>query len=170
MTRPGAKIPVATASEIAPIDTAAHARRPFAHLRRELDRVLDDVAIGLMRSPFHRPEFEPFWVPESWITTPAVDLVERDDAFELRAELPGLDETNVEVEIANGVLTIKGERQADEDEETEDFQVRERRFGWVERAIGIPETADPDKIEARLKNGVLRITLPKAAEAQSRTR
>jgi len=118
--------------------------------------------------PFRRPAFdiEPFWQAESWIAAPAVDLVEKENAFELTAELPGLDEKNVEVKVANGVLTIKGEKQEDKEEKNKDFHMRERRFGSFERALRIPETVDADKIEASFKKGVLTVTLPKTAEAQ----
>jgi len=120
------------------------------------------------RLPFRRPAFdiEPFWQAESWIAAPAVDLVEQEKAFELTAELPGLDEKNVEVKVVNGVLTIKGEKQEDKEEKNKDFHMRERRFGTFERALRIPDTIDADKIEASFKKGVLTVTLPKIAEAQ----
>jgi len=159
------KVPVTIeAKHLAPA-SAMHVWQPLEHLRREIDRVFEDFTMNPLRS-FRRPAFEPFWLPDSWIGAPAVDLVEQDKAFELTAELPGLDVKNVEVKIANGVLTIKGEKQEDEVEKNKDFQLRERRFGSFERALRIPETVDSDKIEASFKNGVLTVTLPKTAEAQ----
>jgi len=142
--------------------------RPFEGLRREVDRLFEDFTMNPFKLPFRRPAFdiEPFWQAESWIAAPAVDLVEKENAFELTAELPGLDEKNVEVKVANGVLTIKGEKQEDKEEKNKDFHMRERRFGSFERALRIPETVDPDKIEASFKRGVLTVTLPKTAEAQ----
>ena len=68
--------------------------------------------------------------------------------------------------MANGVLTIKGEKQEDKEEKNKDFHMRERRFGSFERALRVPETVDTDKIEASFKKGVLTVTLPKTAEAQ----
>jgi HSP20 family protein len=119
--------------------------------------------------PLRRPAFdlEPFWQPDSWVAAPAVDLVERDDAFEMTAELPGLDEKNIEVNLANGVLTIKGQKEEDKvEKKEEDFHLRERRFGSFSRSVRVAETVDMDKIEAGFKNGVLKVTLPKKLEVQ----
>jgi HSP20 family protein len=147
--------------------------RPFESLRREVDRLFDDFNMNPFRMspfrlPFRRPAFdiEPFWAPESWVAVPAVDLVERENAFELHADLPGLEEKNIEVKVANGVLTIKGEKEENKEEKKEDFHMRERRFGSFERALRIPDGVDADKIEAAFKKGVLTVTLPKTAEAQ----
>jgi HSP20 family protein len=86
---------------------------PFEMLRREIDRVFDDVRSGAFRWPFRRPgmDLEVAWPrPEGWQMAPAMDLVEKDGAFEITAELPGLDEQNVEVKVANNTLTIRGEK------------------------------------------------------------
>ncbi len=162
------KVPVTTESKPTTPPTAMQAWRPFEGLRREVDRLFEDFTMNPLRLPFRRPAFdiEPFWQAESWIAAPAVDLVEKEKAFELTAELPGLDEKNVEVKVANGVLTIKGEKQEDKEEKNKDFHMRERRFGSFERALRIPETVDADKIEASFKKGVLSVTLPKTVEAQ----
>ncbi len=96
--------------------------RPFENLRHEVDRLFDDFYTSLpFRPPFRRPAFdiEPFWAPESWVTVPAVDFVEHDDAFEMTADLPGLDEKNIELKVANGVLTVKGEKTEDKEEKKE---------------------------------------------------
>ena len=95
-----------------------------------------------------------------------MDLVERHEAFEMTAELPGLDEKNIEVNVANGVLTVKGQKEEDKVEKKEDFHLRERRFGSFSRSVRVPDTVDADKIEASFKNGVLKVTLPKKPEAQ----
>jgi len=162
------KVPVTTESKPAASLTAMQAWRPLKSLRREVDRLFEDFTMNPFRLPFRRPAFdiEPFWQAESWIAAPAVDLVEQEKAFELTAELPGLDEKNVEVKVVNGVLTIKGEKQEDKEEKNKDFHMRERRFGTFERALRIPDTIDADKIEASFKKGVLTVTLPKIAEAQ----
>jgi HSP20 family protein len=122
--------------------------------------------------PLRRPAFdiEPFWQPESWVATPAIDFVERDKAYEVTAELPGLDEKNIEVKLSNGVLTIKGQKEEDKVEKKEDFHLRERRFGSFVRSIRVPETVDADKVEASFRKGVLAITLPKSPEAQKRVK
>src|SRR5271157_1580002 len=168
MAKAETKVPVTTESKPAAPQAAMQAWRPFEGLRREVDRLFEDFTMNPFKLPFRRPAFdiEPFWQAESWIAAPAVDLVEKENAFELTAELPGLDEKNVEVKVANGVLTIKGEKQEDKEEKNKDFHMRERRFGSFERALRIPDTVDADKIEASFKKGVLTVTLPKTVEAQ----
>ena len=142
--------------------------RPFDTLRREVDRLFEDFTVNPFRLPLRRPAFglEPFWQPDSWVAQPAIDLVERDNAFELTAEMPGLDERNISVDVANCALTVKGHKEEDKVEKKEDFHLRERRFGSFARSVRVPETVDADKIEASFKNGVLKVTLPKKPEAQ----
>jgi HSP20 family protein len=151
-----------------PAASLMQAWRPFESLRREVDRLFDDFNLNPFHLPLRRPAFdlEPFWQAESWVAQPAMDLVERDNAFELTAEMPGLEEKNIEVDVANGVLTVKGQKDEDKVEKKEDFHLRERRFGSFVRSVRLPETVDADKIEASFKNGVLKVTLPKKREAQ----
>ncbi len=162
------KVPVTVESKPVAPPMAMQAWRPFESLRQEVDRLFEDFTMNPFRLPFRRPAFdiEPFWQAESWIAAPAVDLVEQEKAFELTAELPGLDEKDVEVKVANGILTIKGQKSEDKEEKNKDFHMRERRFGAFERSVRVPETVDADKIEASFKKGVLTVTLPKTAEAQ----
>jgi HSP20 family protein len=109
----------------------------------------------------------PFWGHEiSWPTAPAVDFTETEKAYELTAELPGIDEKNIEVNVANGILSIKGEKQEDKEEKKKDYYIRERNFGSFERSFQVPDGVDADKIEAGFKKGVLTITLPKKPEVQ----
>jgi HSP20 family protein len=102
----------------------------------------------------------------TWDSTPAVDIAEGEKAYEITAELPGMDEKNIEVKIANGTLTIKGEKQEEKEEKKKDFYLHERHFGSFERGFTMPDGVDPDKIEASFKKGVLTVTLPKKPEAQ----
>ncbi len=144
-------------------------RRRFESLRRELDRQIDDFDHGAWRLPFRRTMFdvEPFWRRElTWTATPAVDIVEKDNAYEITAELPGMDESNVDVKVANGMLTIKGEKTEEKEEKTKDSYLSERRYGAFQRQFSVPGGIDADKIEAVFKNGVLTVTLPKTPEAQ----
>jgi len=169
MTSAETKVPVTMGDKAATPSTAMQMWRPFENLRHEVDRLFEDFYTGLpFRPPFRRPAFdiEPFWAPQSWVTVPAVDFVEHDDAFGMTADLPGLDEKNIELKVANGVLTIKGEKTEDKEEKEEHFHLRERRFGSFERSFRIPETVDTDKIEASFKHGVLTMKMPKTAEAQ----
>jgi HSP20 family protein len=142
---------------------------PFESLRREIDRLFDDFGGGFWRSPFPRSFFDlaPFGRGEpGWMAAPAVDVTETDKAYEIAAELPGMDEKNIEVKFADGVLTIKGEKQDEKEEKEKDYYLRERSFGSFQRTFQVPEGVDTDKIEASFKKGLLTITLPKTAEAE----
>jgi HSP20 family protein len=164
------KIPVKI-QEKAPanVPSATQAWAPFLSLRREMDRLFDDFGRGFWQLPTRRSMFdiEPMWQPEAtWEASPAVDIAESEKAYELTAELPGMDEKNIEVKIANGNLIIKGEKQEDKEEKKKDYYMRERSFGSFERRFELPESVDADKIEANFKKGVLTLSLPKKAEAQ----
>ena len=97
---------------------------------------------------------------------PAVDIAETDKAYEITAELPGMDEKNIEVKFADGVLTIKGEKKEEKEEKKKDYYLSERSYGSFQRSFQVPDGVDTDKIEATFKKGVLTVTLPKSAEAQ----
>jgi HSP20 family protein len=97
---------------------------------------------------------------------PAVDVTETENGYKVVAELPGMDEKNIEVKIANGMLTIKGEKQEDKEEEKQDYYIRERSFGSFERTFQVPDGVDLDKLDASFKKGVLTVTMPKTVEAQ----
>jgi len=160
------KVPVKTEKPSAAVPQAWH---PFDSLRREVDRLFEDFDGGFWRSPFRRPLFdiEPFRRAEIALgAAPAVDVTETAKAYEITAELPGMDEKNIEVKLANGVLTIKGEKQEEKEEKKKDYYLRERSYGSFERSFQLPEGVDTDKIEAGFKKGVLTLTLPKSAEAQ----
>jgi HSP20 family protein len=101
---------------------------------------------------------------------PAEDVAETDKAYEITAELPGLDEKNIEAKLANGMLSIKGEKQEEKEEKQKDYYRRERSFGSFERSFQVPEGIDTDKIAASFKNGILSVTLPKSAEAQKQAK
>ena len=139
--------------------------RPFADLRRQIDRLFDDVqwpAFG--RTVF---DAEPFWRGEvTWGKAPAVDVAEKEDGFEITAELPGMAADNVEVKLADGILTIQGEKKEEKEEKRKDYYVSERRFGSFQRSFRLPDGIDADKIAASVKDGVLSVTVPKSAEAK----
>jgi HSP20 family protein len=160
------KVPVKTEGTSPGSSFATQAWRPFESLRHEVDRLFEDFTLNPFR--MRRPAFdiEPFWQPQSWVAAPAVDLIEHDKAYELHVDLPGMDEKHVEVKLASGVLTIKGEKVEEKEEKKEAYHLKERRFGSFERALRVPEGVDPEKIEASFKKGVLTVTLPKTAEAQ----
>lgn len=98
----------------------------------------------------------------------AVDVVENDEGFAITASVPGVDPDDLEITIADNVLTIKGEFKADETIEEEKYHMRERRYGSFGRSISLPVPVDADGIEASYQNGVLKLTVPKAEEVKPR--
>ena len=168
MTESASKLSLKTEEKPVERSAALQVWRPFESLRREVDRLFDDFDGGRWRFPFRRSEFdiEPFWRREmGWSAAPAVDIAEKDNAYEITAELPGMDEKNIEVKLVNGSLMIKGEKQQEKEEKKKDYYLHERHFGAFERRFAIPENADPDKIDAAFKKGVLTVTIPKKPEA-----
>jgi len=168
MAETASKVPVKTEGKAPEQASAILPWRPFEALRREVDRLFEDFDRGFWTSPFRRSMFdiEPFWKREiSFAATPAVDIVEKENAYEVTAELPGMDEKNIEVKLVNGGLTIKGEKQEEKEEKKKDYYLHERHFGSFERSFAVPEGVDTDKIEASFKKGVLTVTLPKKPEA-----
>ena len=132
---------------------------PFLTLHREMNRLFDDV--------FSRFETGmPSLLGRSgW---PSIEAVETDKDVRVSAELPGMDEKDVEVLVDEDALIIRGEKKA----ETEDKERRfsERYYGRFERVIPLPLTVEQDKIEASFNNGVLTVTLPKSAKAQEKAK
>ena len=166
MAEAATKLPVKTA-EKEPERTPAWA--PMESLRRDFNRLFEDFG-DLWRSPIRHallgPEF--IWSREfSLAAAPAVDIAEKEKTYEITAELPGLDEKNVEVKVANGMLTIKGEKKEEKEEKKRDYYLSERRYGSFERRFQLPDGVDSDKIEAAFKKGLLTVTLPKTAAAQA---
>lgn len=92
---------------------------------------------------------------------PAVDIQEKQDHFLITADLPGVDPKEIDITMENGILTLKGERSSEKEEKREGYRRVERARGTFYRRFSLPDTADPDRIEARSQNGVLHITLPK---------
>jgi len=160
-----AKVPVKTEEK----STSAQVWRPFDTLRHEVDKLFDEFGAEFWRSPFRRSLFDkdPFFRRELTVgAAPAVDIVEKDNAYEVTADVPGFDEKNVEVRVVNGTLSIKGERKSEKEEKKKGYYLSEREFGSFERSFSLPDGVDLDKIEAKLKKGVLTVSLPKKPEAQ----
>jgi HSP20 family protein len=106
----------------------------------------------------------------NWI--PAVNVEEAADALLLTAELPGMREEDVTVDLENNILTIRGEKREERDEEGEEgtkYHVWERRYGSFQRAFTLPQSVEADAIQAQFDNGVLTVRMPKAPEAKTRT-
>src|SRR6202048_4442021 len=129
---------------------------PFLALHREMNRMFDDVFRGFDLAPFG------FARAFDGIGWPQIDIDETNKEIRVTVELPGLDEKDVRVEIANGVLSISGEKKSES--EDKDRRFSERYYGRFERRIPL-EDVDEDKVTASFKNGVLTVTVPQAAEA-----
>jgi HSP20 family protein len=132
---------------------------PFNQLRSEVDRIFDSF-------PFKLPTIR----LSRFAAAPAVEMTETDKAYKIRAELPGLDPENVEVTFENGLLRISGEKKEEREETERGYSFSERAYGSFERLIELPSAAEGDKIDAKFKNGLLTITVPKNAEAKAKAK
>jgi HSP20 family protein len=143
---------------------------PFANLHKEFDQLFGALRSGFSGLPFGRgSDLDPYWRRAGVRSaTPAVDIVETEDRYELTAELPGLDPEQIDVKLADGRLTIQGEKKEEKEEKKEGYYLSERRFGSFQRSFAVPEGIDPDKVSADFANGLLKITLPKSPELQQK--
>ncbi len=140
---------------------------PFESLRREIDRLFDDFRPFDWRLPSRVLGFDgPRSGRAEGPVAPAMDLAEKDDSYEITAELPGMDEKNVEIKLSNHTLTIKGEKSEEKEDRQKDYYLSERRYGSFQRSFQIPEGIDADKIVASFAKGILTVKLPKTAEAK----
>lgn len=150
------------------VTSPARSASPFAGLRHEIDRIFDEFTRGF---PFGRGLFDIERAPSALgVASPSVDVVERDKAFEISAELPGMDEKDIEVTLTDDLLTIKGEKREEREEKKEGYFLSERRFGSFERSFRVPSGVDTGSVGATFEKGVLRIVLPKSKEAQQKSR
>jgi HSP20 family protein len=128
----------------------------FGPLHRQIDRLFDDFARG----------FGPLAADSTANVVPRIDVAERDKAIEISVELPGLERGDVEIALDDNVLTISGEKQVEENRDEKNVHVSERAYGAFYRAIELPSGVDPSTIEATMSNGVLKIMVPKPANAE----
>jgi HSP20 family protein len=131
----------------------------FFSLQQEIDRLLDDFGHGFPRLG----SFAGTSPSQASDLVPRMDILETDGAIELSAELPGMQEKDVEVTLSDNVLTIRGEKKNEKDETKKDYRLIERPYGSFARRLELPAGIDATKIEARFSNGVLTVTVPKAA-------
>ena len=138
--------------------TVRREANPFLALHREMNRLFDDVFRGFDLTPvgFDRGL-------DRTIGWPNIEVSDTDKEMKVTAELPGLEEKDVELELANGVLVVKGEKKTET--EDKDRLFTERYYGHFERRIPV-EDVEEDKVSASFRNGVLTVTLPKTAQAQ----
>lgn len=146
---------------------------PLARLRHEMDRVFDDFFGRMPGFPFGSRgfEIEPMRFGRVFgASVPAIDLAEEEQRYVLSAELPGLDDKDVELSLADDVLTITGEKKDEREEKGAGFHVSERRYGAFRRSFRLPDDVDADKIAATFKKGVLRVELPKNPAAAKKAK
>ena len=105
-------------------------------------------------------------LPGNAAFTPRIDVKEDDVSYEISAELPGLEEKDIEISVADGSLVLRGEKSSNSEEKEGKYFRQERIYGRFERAFHLPDGVEAEKIEAKFKNGVLAITLPKKEEAK----
>jgi HSP20 family protein len=132
----------------------------FSQLHRDIDRLFEEAWHG-------------FGVPAvagGNRLAPRIDLAESDKEIEVTAELPGLDEKDVEVTLADGLLTIKGEKKSERTEEGKDVYVSERSYGSFQRVVQLPQGVDADKVTADFSKGVLTVRVPKLPELQANSK
>ena len=125
-------------------------------LRGEMDRLFDDF-IGL--TPAKREGASAMWAP-------AVDIHEDENNFYVAAELPGMKKEDIELEVENNVLSIKGERRFEKKEEGESYHFVERSYGSFYRSFTLPKNVDSEKIAAEYKDGILKVAIPKVEEVK----
>jgi len=129
----------------------------FMSLQREIDRLFDDFTRG----------FPTFGNGKADLL-PSMDVTETDKQIEITAELPGLEEKDVQINVADNLLTIRGEKQAEKEEKDKDYRLIERSYGSFERTLELPAGVNTDAIQASIAKGVLKVTVPKPAPAQSK--
>ena len=105
-------------------------------------------------------------VAAAW--TPAVDVIENDNEYIVRVELPGVNKNDLKITLESNVLTIAGEKKAEEEVKREDYHRIERTYGSLQRSFTLPTMVNADKIDTLFQDGILRVTLPKAEEARPR--
>ena len=136
-------------------------RDPFTSFRREMDRLFDDFFVPTEHRSF---------VGDSATLRPSVEVAETDQAYTVTAELPGLEQKDVELNLRDNALILTGEKRKETSQDTAGLSYTERSYGRFERVLPFGEEVDPDHVEAKFKNGVLIVTLPKNPKAKEKAR
>lgn len=138
--------------------SVARTDNPFLSLQQEIDRLFEDFTRG----------FPALGAGVSGALVPTMDVSETDKEIEITAELPGLEEKDVQINVADNVLTIRGEKKAEKDEKDKNYRLVERSYGSFERSLELPKGVNIDAIKATIDKGVLKVTVPKPVPAQTR--
>ncbi len=130
--------------------------REMAELRATMDRLLNET------------RNLPMMASEETIWMLPLDVSETEDAYIVKASIPGVNPDDIDITLTDNVLTIKAEIKEEKEVEEAKYHLRERRFGTFSRSITLPTAVDADKVEAVYENGVLTLTIPKAEEVKPR--
>jgi HSP20 family protein len=130
---------------------------PFGLLRHEMDTMFDDFVRGF--------DIEPLWTRKLGAFSPQVDVTESEKEIKIAAELPGIDEKDIDLSVTKDTLTIKGEKKEEKEDDGKDYYRMERSYGSFYRTIPLPTEVETDKISASYKKGILKIRIPKSAKA-----
>jgi HSP20 family protein len=147
-------------------DIAPRYLDPFSAFRAEMDSLFDSFMGGL-------PAFTGVLGTGAGRSSPLaahMDVKETDKEIVVEAELPGMDDKDISLSLQDGILTIKGEKKLERNEEKESYRMAERRYGSFQRSVRLPDTVNEDKVEASFNNGVLKVSLPKRPEAIGKQR
>ena len=136
--------------------------QPFVSLQREIDRLFEDFGRGFPSLAGGNGG------GNGSMLMPSTDVTETDKEIEITAELPGLEEKDVQVNFADGVLTIRGEKKAEKEEKDKNYRLVERSYGSFERSIALPDGVKPEDVKATIAKGVLTVTIPTPAPAQAK--
>jgi HSP20 family protein len=166
------KTPVKGGEQAAPPARVEDLTEPFAALRRDIDQVFEDFTRS-MPSLFDFDPFRPFGPVFDFRGiefAPKVEVTEDKKAYEITAELPGVDEADVNLTLQDDVLTFSGEKKSQREEKKKGYQVSERSYGSFRRSFRLPNDVDADQISAKFDKGVVTITLPRTARTKSKDR
>lgn len=150
-------------SERQPSVQREHGRDEIVSLREEMDRLYD----RFLSDPFGLSPFDG-WREIAGQFSPRIDVSETAEEIHVAAELPGMDQDDVEVSITKDRLTISGEKRTEKERAEKNIRTMERSYGSFRRTIPLPEEVITDKVEATFERGVLKITLPKSPESRRR--
>lgn len=158
-------IPWHWSGKTAPATTRRDEEYPVHALQRNMNRMLEDFFTGFEMEPW-----EPFTGANGGFT-PAINVTDKETALEVTAELPGMEEKDIQVSLEENLLTIAGEKKEEKEEKKENGYYRmERHYGSFQRVVPLPAEVSTDKVEATFKKGVLHILLPKKPEAAAKTK
>lgn len=143
---------------------------PLTQLHQEMNQLFDNFFTDLGNYPARLREFSPFsdagFFPgplTEGLLKPTLDIGATEKEYAITVEVPGVDQKDVKIEIANNTLTIKGEKKKEKEEKEGGYYRMERSFGSFQRVLALPEDADQDGVKATFKNGVLTLTMPRKA-------